>query len=209
MATSISAPHEAATSVRLALAAVHELIDDRARARPRDRTAPRPALRPPRQIVIAAAAADDDPAWREAARIRSDAVAQIERERLRRLRWAAIAGLVVALAACATVGAVLRADHARAALGRARLEHSAERDRVDRLRLRADAARAVAEARVRALRTVLSMVPFSPVPALVPAAFDAPLAPVRASRPRPRVVAPPAPPTGPFIPRCPDDVPLC
>ena len=217
MPISITAEHEAATSVRLALAAVHALVDD-ARPRSRDRPAPRPALspgRPPPQLVIAAPDADDDPAWREAARISATAVAWVERERLRRLRWAAVAGLVVAVAALATVTAVVRADRTRAALSRARTDDTtaradadraaADRDRAERLRLRADAARLVAEAHLRALRAVLSVVPFSPAPALVPAAFDRAPGPPRATRPR--AAAPP--PTGRFTPRCPDDVPLC
>ncbi|MBL8624634.1 MAG: hypothetical protein JNK64_25215 [Myxococcales bacterium] len=202
--TTITAEHEAATSVRMALAAVRTLIDDR--ARPPARTRERGSA--PRRVVIAAPAADDDLAWHEAARISAAAAEQAARERYRRLRWAAIAALTVATAALITLGALRRADRAWAAA------RTAVRDQADAeqrfqaavaaqvaahaARDRAERARALAEERLQALRAIMRLAPSGP--------------PLRATPPaRPRAPAPPptAPASGGFTPRCPPDVPLC
>lgn len=197
MATTITAEHEAATSVRMALAAVRTLIDDGARppARGRERG---PA---PRRVVIAAPAADDDPAWHEAARISAAAADQATRERYRRLRWAAIAALVVATAALITLGALRRADRAWAAAHAAVRDHADAEQRFQAAvsaqvaahaaRDRAERARAIAEERLRTARQLGA----TPPPAT----------------PRARPRTPPAPAAAPraFTPRCPPDVPLC
>lgn len=198
--TTITAEHEAATSVRMALAAVRTLIDDGARsvARPRERATAA------RRVVIAAAAADDDPAWHEAARISAAAADHAARERFRRLRWAAIAALTIATAALITLGALRRADHAWAAARAAVRDHADAEQRFQAAvsaqvaahaaRDRAERARALAEERLRA---VLRLGP-APTPA------------PRRARPRtPPPPAAPAPPDAAFTPRCPPDVPLC
>ena len=194
MATTITAEHEAATSVRMALAAVRTLIDDGARpARPRERASG------PRRVVIAAPTADDDPAWQEAGRISAAAADQAARERYRRLRWAAIAALAVATAALITLGALRRADRAWAAARAAVRDHADAEQRhqaavaaqvaAHALRARAEQARALAEAKLQA--------PRAPAPRL-PAR--------RRAAPRPPTAAPA---DAAFTPRCPPDVPLC
>lgn len=194
MATTITAEHEAATSVRMALAAVRTLIDDGARpARPRDRASG------PRRVVIAAPTADDDPAWQEAGRISAAAADQATRERYRRLRWAAIAALAVATAALITLWALRRADRAWAAARAAVRDHADAEQRLQAAvaaQVAAHAARDRAE-RARALAEAQRQAPRAPAPRL-PAR--------RRAAPRRSTAAPAA---AAFTPRCPPDVPLC